>query len=245
MISFFIWVFACVRLLIVFYNRLSSPYLPAYLSPMHTGSLSVLIPARNEEKTLPLLLKDFQQLANQPLEILIYDDQSTDNTAARTQEISRSYPVVRLISGKELPEGWTGKNYACYQLAQQAKGEYFLFLDADVRVGKGFLENSITYLENKKLQLLSLFPRQSVKGYGVWLAVPLMNWILTTLLPLSFVRLIPWTAFTAANGQCMLFKKQVYQKLQPHKQVRNNPVEDMAVMKLYKHKKTQGSCAFR
>ena len=68
------------------------------------------------------------------MEIFVFDDQSTDNTAKIVKECAQSDTRVKLLQSGGLPKGWLGKNYACYQLAQQAKGSYYLFIDADVRL---------------------------------------------------------------------------------------------------------------
>ncbi len=68
------------------------------------------------------------------------DDNSTDDTAAIVQRLADNEPRLRLLSSIELPEGWNGKQHACWQIAQVAQYEYMLFLDAEVRVNDDFLE---------------------------------------------------------------------------------------------------------
>jgi 4,4'-diaponeurosporenoate glycosyltransferase len=89
--------------------------------------LSIVIPARNEEKSLPRLLASLKNsgLAEAP-EVIVVDDASTDRTA----EVAQSYGA-RVVPGQNLPEGWTGKTWACRQGAQAASGDHLLFLDAD------------------------------------------------------------------------------------------------------------------
>ena len=106
--------------------------------------VSVVIPARNEEKNLPLLLSDLQSQTRQPLEIICVDDGSADKTA---DIISRF--GCRLISVKEKPEGWNGKSWACQVGADAARGKHLLFLDADVRLSPEGLDKLIrTYGED-------------------------------------------------------------------------------------------------
>jgi len=112
-----------------------------------------------------------------------------------------------------------------------------LFLDADVRVENGLIEKSIAYTQKYNLELLSIFPKQIMTNIGAQLAVPLMNWILLSLLPLGLVRLSSWTSFSAANGQFMLFDALTYKQHSPHKHFKNNKVEDIAILHYFKEKK--------
>lgn len=91
--------------------------------------VSVIIPARNEEETLPLLLADLKCQTAAPFEILCVDDDSADDTA----RVARA-GGARVISVQEKPAGWIGKSWACISGARAAKGELLLFLDADVRL---------------------------------------------------------------------------------------------------------------
>jgi 4,4'-diaponeurosporenoate glycosyltransferase len=92
-------------------------------------SISVVIPARNEAKTLPLLLSDLTAQIVQPCEIIVVNDNSEDETA----QIAQSFGA-RVITLSEKPDGWVGKCWACQQGAETATGDSLLFLDADVRL---------------------------------------------------------------------------------------------------------------
>jgi len=88
--------------------------------------LSIIIPARNEEQNLPRLLRSLQSQPVPPDEILVVDDASTDRTAVVAREHG-----AKVVSPPPLPEGWRGKTWACHHGAEQAQGEWLLFLDAD------------------------------------------------------------------------------------------------------------------
>ncbi|MBN1184137.1 MAG: glycosyltransferase family 2 protein [Bacteroidales bacterium] len=213
----------------------------------HTGLtagklISVLIPARNEEDNIGMLLDDLRQMTRIDLEIIVYDDQSTDNTLNFVKKHSDLDNRIKLLQSKTLPDGWLGKNHACYQLAQQAKGSHLLFLDADVRIHGEIIEHAVSYLEKHKLGLLSVFPTQIQKTLGEKLTVPIMNYILLTLLPLVFVRVSPFSSHSAANGQFMLFNGRHYKSYQPHKIFKTSPVEDIAIARYYKEQKIKTAC---
>ena len=96
--------------------------------------ISVLIPARNEEKNIRIILNDLICQPYSNLEIIVFDDQSDDLTASIVSETAKTDPRLKLICSEFLPDGWLGKNFACHSMAQVAKGDYLLYIDADVRI---------------------------------------------------------------------------------------------------------------
>jgi glycosyltransferase involved in cell wall biosynthesis len=168
------------------------------------------------------------------LEILVLDDGSTDATAAICTSFAAKDNRFRLLTGQPLAEGWLGKNYACHQLAKEAKGSYLVFLDADTWVQPGFFAAVIHRMKTRRLDLLSIFPRQEMRTFGEQLLVPLINFVLLNLLPLRLVQLSKNLLFSAANGQCMVFDAASYRQNQWHEQVKANVVEDIEIMRAVK-----------
>jgi len=236
-IGFAIIVFGLIRLGVSFTNWITHMRLPEQYILKNKPLVSILIPARNEEKNIEKLLNDLTRIKYRPLEILIYDDCSTDNTKSIVKEYTPIHPYIHLQEGKTLPDGWMGKNYACYRLAAVANGEKLLFLDADVRVKEDIIEKSLYYTDKHDLKLLSVFPTQIMPSLGTRLVVPIMNWILLSLLPLPLIRLSPEPSLSAANGQYMFFDSEEYCKIQPHKLFRGNQVEDIAIIREFKRLK--------
>jgi cellulose synthase/poly-beta-1,6-N-acetylglucosamine synthase-like glycosyltransferase len=119
-LAYFILIFTAIQLLVALVNLFTETHLP------HTGSrsdrkVSVLIPARNEEKNIGNILND---LSNQPfenIEVIVFNDQSEDSTAEIAGSLLRLTSRFRLIGPDQLPEGWLGKNYACSRLASAGK----------------------------------------------------------------------------------------------------------------------------
>lgn len=230
-----LFVFGALRLAVSFINWLSRPYLPVYRrSKTENKSVSVLIPARNEEKNIGNLLSDLLEIENEMHEIIIYDDLSTDYTADIVRQFVRKSKKIKLLDGQPKPFGWLGKNHACHCLSLAATGDYFLFIDADVRVGAKTIVKALTYTQEKKLSLLSVFPEQLMPNMGTRLVVPLMNWILLSLLPIITVRLSPFVSMSAANGQFMFFEALTYREREPHSKFRLSAVEDMTIVRAYK-----------
>lgn len=230
-----LFAFALVRLLVSFVNLAGKPFwVRSRTRYVSQPEVSVLIPARNEERNIGSLLEDLTLEGAGICEILVYDDRSTDSTPAIVKRCVRENPRIRLLEGVELPAGWLGKNHACYRLAQQATGRYLLFLDADVRIREQAVVRALQYVRQTETKLLSVFPHQLMPDRGTRLAVPLMNWILLSLLPLAAVRRSPKADLCAANGQFLFFDAETYRTLQPHEKFRTAPVEDMAIARYYK-----------
>ncbi len=221
---------------IVFWQRLGNK------ESEQSDLVSILIPARNEQNNIGRLLKSIQNISYKNIEVIVYNDLSTDNTESIISGFTKSDNRIKIINGTELPFGWLGKNHACYNLAKEAKGEYLCFIDADVNISGNLLENALDKFKKQNLSLMSIFPKQIMNSKGEKATVPIMNYILLTLLPLVFVRCSPFVSHAAANGQFMLFKASDYLKLNPHEKFKGSAVEDIMVARYFKKNKKRVSC---
>jgi chlorobactene glucosyltransferase len=222
--------------IITLINILFGPYLRdgTRYSLKSSPTVSVLIPARNEEENITRCLQSILSQDYPILEMVVLDDQSEDNTFAIVAQIVRDHSNVHCLAGKSLPEGWLGKNWACWQLAQQAKGEILLFVDADTWQHTQALRATIGWMQAYNLGMLSAFPQQRAVTFWEKLFVPLIDFILYSFLPLKAVYYIPCKAFSAANGQWIAFDRSSYQKIGGHQAVRNSIVEDVELARLTK-----------
>ena len=196
--------------------------------------VSILIPARNEEDNITPLLHSIIQQSYSNYDLFVLDDQSEDRTSGVVEALSTKNRKINLIKGKPLPEGWVGKNWACFQLANHARGELLLFLDADVRLSPNALEAALYQMQKNNVVMLSCFPTQKINSLGEWLIVPLMNWLLLSLLPLKTVVSLPYKSFTAVNGQFILCEKRAYNSIGGHEAVFDRVVEDMEIARTFK-----------
>lgn len=204
--------------------------------------VSVLIPARNEASNIEKILFDLIQQPYQNIEIIVCNDHSEDGTELLVQEMISNDSRIKLIASSPLETGWLGKNWACYQLSKVALGEYFVFIDADVRVQGDIIPQTIQHLKQHQLGLLSIFPKQTMKTIGEYCTVPLMHYILTTLLPLILVRVSKFPSLSAANGQFMLFDSYLYKKQDPHLTMKSEKVEDIKIARDFKEKGIKVAC---
>lgn len=215
------------------------------LTDRKTGSspmVSILIPARNEEENIFNILSDILRQDYKNYDVIVCDDNSSDSTSDVVISFSKKEPAIRLIRSDFLPAGWLGKNRACHSLATLAKGEYMLFLDADVRIGNGLIGNAIDYASKYKLSLVSIFPKQIFLTSGEKMTIPNMNFILLSLLPLVLVRNSGTPSLAAANGQFMLFRSDDYRKILPHELMKDRKAEDIEISRLFKIRKKKVAC---
>lgn len=221
-----------ISLLVVVYNTITNPvFKETVVSHQSKALVSVLIPARNEEKNISVCIECVVKQNYTNIEILVLNDNSTDNTQSIVQGMSANNPRIKLINGKPLQKNILGKNFACAQLAEYAKGDFLLFIDADVTIHPSVIASSINYFSKYKFDLLSVFPTQKISSFGEWLIVPLMNWLLLSFLPLDLVYKSGNKSLTAANGQFMMWKKEAYIKTGGHIAASTELVEDMFLAK--------------
>ncbi len=240
-IAWFVFIFTLMQLLIALLNLVFNSKLVK--GNLKNGDLvSILIPARNEERNIGIILNDILLQDYHNIEVFVFNDHSSDRTGDIVKEFAAIDNRVRLINSDKLAKGWLGKNWACYSLSKQARGKYLLYLDADVRISNDIIINAISYADHFRLALVSIFPKQIMKTTGEKITVPNMNYILLSLLPLILVRKTGIPSLSAANGQFMLFLSSVYKSLEPHEKLKGNKVEDIEIARYFKKNKHRIAC---
>ncbi|MEM9016793.1 MAG: glycosyltransferase, partial [Verrucomicrobiota bacterium] len=187
-------------------------------APKPVVKISVIIPARNEEKNLSRLLPSLRNQVHAPHEIIVVNDQSED----RTGEVARENGAV-VVGGRDLPEGWYGKPWACQQGADASTGDWFLFLDADtVLEGEGLLR--IGHLATDETVVHSVCPYHRVsKAYE-----QLSSFF-------NVIMILGMNAFTTKGseadeiglfGQAMLISRSTYEGMGGHEKVKDQVLEN-------------------
>lgn len=223
-------------LLVSLANAVLAPRLSRVGLPRSRPFVSVLVPARDEahnlRETIPALLR--QRYSE--LEIVVLDDGSTDATAALIARYARAHPDrLRALHGRPLPQGWLGKNWACHQLAQAARGSVLVFCDADVRSEPDAIERTVAALENRRAGAVTALPRQELSGTLQRAVVPLITQLpVAATLPLALVALVRAPIVSMANGQWLAFDRSAYDACGGHSAVRAEVVEDLALGRLVK-----------
>jgi hypothetical protein len=126
--------------------------------------VSVIIPARNEQRRIREALQSVLQQDYPNAEFFVINDRSTDQTGEILAEMTRAYSRLRVLTISELPAGWLGKNYALYRGAEAASGELLLFADADIVMDCTSLSRAVNYLSEHRLQHLAILPEIHMPG---------------------------------------------------------------------------------
>ena len=194
------------------------PHLPDF-SVVGSPSVSVLIPARNEESTLPHLLTALGQQTFKPYEIIVIDDQSADTAAQIAKQAG-----VKLVQTAPLPIGWTGKNWAFKTGYTHASGDIFVFLDADTEPGEDLLRCLVATVQHLG-GMVSIQPYHRTEHLYEQLA------LLFNLVGLMAVKLGP--AGGVAFGPAMATSKADYERVGGHDAVAGYVVEDWFIAHAY------------
>ena len=202
--------------------------------------LSVIVPARNEQDSLPACLESLLAQSEQGFELgrewelILVDDHSSDGTGALAAEAAGTDGVTLLKAPEPgVDTGFTGKNGACWVGAQAARGRLLLFTDADTVHEQGDLSRARHELDRYKVRLLSYSPRQLVSGLVQRTLMPLVFAELSVAYPLARVNL-PEDRIAAANGQFLMVVAEDYFALGGHRAVGEIVLEDVALAANFK-----------
>jgi chlorobactene glucosyltransferase len=194
--------------------------------PESAPLISVMIPARDEEANIETCLKSLQAQDYPNFEILVLDDHSSDNTAAIVRRMAAQDSRIRLFYSEPLPEGWAGKPFACYQLAQRAKGSWYLFVDADTIHAPHMLRSVLSVaIESNKPGMLSGFPRQLANSLPQKIAIPVLYFVIMSWLPIWWLHRSRKPSL--AIGQFLLFPREDYWRIGGHRAVKSRIIEDV------------------
>jgi hypothetical protein len=178
--------------------------------------VSVLIPARDEEKNIEKAVRAALANRDVDLEVVVMDDDSSDATADIVRRIAAEDDRVRLVSAPALPQGWCGKTHACARLSEQAAGDYFLFVDADVELSPDAAGRMVAQLESTGTDLISSVPDQITGTVLERTIIPLIHFVLLGYLPLAGMRNLQDTSWAAGCGQLFMARRDAYETAGGH-----------------------------
>ncbi len=197
-------------------------------------TISVLIPARDEEQGIVEAVESVLASVGISLEVVVMDDCSSDRTAELVAELAERDPHVRLEQAPSLPRGWNGKQHACWALAHAARNEVLCFVDADVRLEPEALVRMVQFLEEGRCGLVSGFPRQETGTWLEWLLLPLIHFVLLGFLPLDRMRAGTDPAFAAGCGQFLMVRRDAYFATCGHSQIKATMHDGLLLPRLFR-----------
>ncbi len=198
-------------------------------------SVSILIPARNEEATIAASVGAALASTGVAVEVVVLDDHSTDRTADIVRGIAERDPRVRLETAPPLPPGWSGKQHACWVLAQRARYGLLLFQDADVCLSPDAAARAAGFLMRRPdLGLVSGFPRELTGSLPEHLVVPQIHVLLLGYLPMGMMRLLRAPGLGAGCGQFMLARRDAYEAVGGHSSIRTSLHDGVTLPRVFR-----------
>jgi glycosyltransferase involved in cell wall biosynthesis len=202
------------------------------VSSQSSNQVTAIVPARNEEAVIAACV---ESLAGQTEvgEILVINDQSTDQTAGVVRKEMEGIPKLRLLEVQELPPGWIGKNHAVSIGAREAKGEWLLFTDADAVHGGDSAAKALSIAAVENATMVSFSPQQVMERLYEKALIPYVYCRLASKFSYAEVNDLGKPA-AAANGQFLMIRRDVYEAVGGHASVAGEVLEDVALARRVK-----------
>lgn len=226
--------------LIVRFYLLRTPDLKNYQPIPDAPPVTVIIPARNEARNIEACVTSILETGYRRLEVIVVDDQSTDDTAARVARLVTlpgNGDRLRLVKGAPKPDGWFGKQWAIVQgfrAARPGKSDLLLFADADTRHTPELIPRAVSVLAQEKVDLVTVLPRQAMETFWERVIQPHVFFALGLGVG-DFRRLNRTRRYWKgiANGQFILTPRKTYEAVGTHEAVKDTVADDLALAQGY------------
>ncbi len=203
--------------------------------------VSVLVPARDEAARIESCVRSILASTGVELELVVLDDGSRDGTVDVVRAAAGDDRRLRVVEGAPLRPGWTGKAWACHQLARLARHELLVFVDADVTLAPDGLAATAGLLRESGLDLVCPYPRQLADGALPRLVQPLLQWSWLTFLPAAPAERSARPSLAAANGQLLAVDAAAYRAAGGHEAVRGAVLDDIALLRALRRAGRRGT----
>jgi chlorobactene glucosyltransferase len=221
-----VWILTVARTIL---NLLLVPRLRPRM-PRRTPLVSVIIPARDEERSIERTVRAMLAQTYPALELIVVNDRSTDRTGSILASIDD--PRLIVVEGQEPPPGWLGKPHALHLGAQRAKGELLLFVDADLVYEPDAVAAAVARLEESGASMLSLLPHFELHGFWEHVAVVNLAVFAYTVLPLWATNRTRIPLLGVGGGTGNLVRRDDYDALGGHEALRDAVVDDVGLSRL-------------
>lgn len=224
------WVLLSIRLA----RMLSSGFsLKRGLSaPVEYEPVSVIVPAHNEERVIGRCVDALTSQTWPDLQIVVVADRCTDATEQIVMERANDDGRILLVRNTECPENWAGKCHAARVGAEQSTGDWLIFMDADTTAHPELIRAALAEAQRRETSLLSLLTDLESSHWFERSTQPVMSMALMALFPPDRVNRDD-TGRHFANGQFMLFDREVYEEMGGHALVSDDLLEDIAFAKRF------------
>ena len=211
-----------------------TPYLDKFEnSSDQIPKVSIILPARNEEKFIGKCLESFVNQDYTNYEIMAIDDSSDDKTWEIIEKYAKKSDKVVPVKAASKPDGWMGKNWACMEGFKRASGDLLLFTDADTVYSKKVLSLAVAHLLSEKLDVLTVIPRLLCLDNITKITLPMLSTFLHSRYSALNVN-NPKKGIGYFFGSFFIIQKEVYEKIGTHEKVKHEIIEDGALGKITK-----------
>lgn len=225
----------CTMLVTVVVRFLDSKRLSAY-QPVPRGdarTLSVVIPARNEAHNIGDCVRSVLTSDYPRLQVVVVDDHSTDGTGDIVRAIAAEDPRVQVVNAPDLPDGWFGKQWACFFGARAATGELLCFIDADTRHGPKLLSLSVGAMRARGADLFTVAGHQDADSFWEKVLQPyVFSLLLSRYGGMEAMSRSTKPLNKIANGQFILMSRRTYDTIGGHESVKDHVAEDLRLAQL-------------
>jgi len=190
-----------------------------------THDVTVLIPARNEAKQIGRTLAALREQAPD-LRVLVVDDRSDDGTAEVATDAGLSY--LRVIEGRDMPPGWTGKLWSLDQALAEVTTPLTLLLDADIELGPGTVASLLQLRRSRGARLVSVMATLETRTFWEKLLLPAFVYFFKLLYPFHLSNSsFRWVA--AGAGGCVLVDTEVLRQIGAFASLKGELIDDCAL----------------
>jgi chlorobactene glucosyltransferase len=189
--------------------------------------VSILVPARNEERIIEQSVRAFLAQDYPALEVIVVDDRSTDATPRILASIDD--PRLIVVRGEEMPDGWLGKPWALHQAAARAHGELLMFVDADIFYAPGTISAAVAHLERRNAAMIALLPRFELHGFWENAAMPQLAMSVFSFLPIWIGERRQISFLAIGGGPGNFVRRADYDAVGGHEALRDAVVDDVSL----------------
>lgn len=196
--------------------------------PNSSPRVSLIVPARNEEKNLPKILSALKEQTYENLQIIVVNDNSTD----RTKQVATEFDGIVLVDlNEEPPAGWVGKSWACWNGYLNSSGDVLIFMDSDVEPAKSTVE-TLVHMILKDDGLVSVWPNQRFEKFYEHLTLPFNLIVIGSMGSFFAFDRKPMGAY----GPVVVVKRKDYEDTKGHAAFKDGVLEDIKLGKLFLEK---------
>ncbi len=190
--------------------------------------LSIIVPARNEARSIERCVRSLVPQRYVDAEVIVVDDRSDDATPRILSRLAAEFPHLRIVAGQALPEGWVGKPWALHQGTQVARGEWYLFTDADSEHAQAGAASALEFALAARADALSIVTAQELQTFAERATLPfILAAVLFASGTLAEINDPLQTEHALANGQYILISRTAYDALGGYAALRNELVDDV------------------